>query len=251
MRIAAIVFLLANIALFAWQYQERVAADARAAVSHQPLPSNATPLKLLSELPELPPLKTPGPEADSPPVTAEVQADVTGADVCINAGPLSDSAARDRLRDWLRSYTAALYMRVETVRKGQFFWVYLEPSVDGSAEQHLAELHDRGVQDTLVIRRGELKNAISLGLFRSQDSVNRRLAELTDKGYQPVVVPKFETTDQFWISARLAEQYTELPAVPTEVIAAAHIEAVDCAHMRTGNAEARTTHRPLVEGLTN
>ena len=258
MKIFAIALLLVNIGLLAWQYQTHVQTLAKATVAHEPLPSDAAPIKLVSELPALPAQRTARDAALPPAVTAEVQADVVAADLCVDIGPFGDANARDQVRDWLHDFVAATYMRVETVRKRQFFWVYLEPSSDRAARQNLAELRDRGIQDTLLIRRGDMKNSISLGFFRSQDSVNRRLAELNEKGYKPVVVPRFETSDLYWLSARLAEQYTQAPEVPDTLLgSSAKQKTIACEAMQTDGkdtaAPAAQTNadRPMVEGLTD
>ena len=258
MKIFAIALLLVNIGLVAWQYQTHVQTLAKATVAHEPLPNDAAPIKLVSELPTLPAQRTARDAALPPAVTAEVQADVVAADLCVDIGPFGDANARDQVRDWLHDYVAATYMRVETVRKRQFFWVYLEPSSDRAARQNLAELRDRGIQDTLLIRRGDMKNSISLGFFRSQDSVNRRLAELNEKGYKPVVVPRFETSDLYWLSARLAEQYTQAPEVPDTLLgSSAKQKTIACEAMQTDGkdtaapATQANADRPMVEGLTD
>lgn len=258
MKILAIALLLTNLGLVAWQYQTHVRTLAQASVEHEPLPTAAAPLKLISELPALPELRVARNTAAPPAVTADVKSDVIAADLCIDVGPFGDAPARDAVRDWLHDYVAATYMRVETVRKRQFFWVYLEPSSDSAAQKNLAELHDRGIQDTLLIRRGDMKNSISLGFFRSQDSVNRRLAELNEKGYKPVVVPRFETSDLYWLSARLAEQYLEAPEVPANLLgSSAKQKTIACEAMTTDghdhvtpSIEAQAT-KPMVEGLTD
>ena len=255
MKIFAILLLLANVGLLAWQYQRHVQTLARSQVVHEPLPSDAAPIKLLAELPTLPPLRQTPTSAVAPAVTAEVQADVVAADLCVNVGPFADAASRDEVRDWLHDYVAATYLRVETVRKRQFFWVYLEPSSDSAAQRNLAELHDRGIQDTLLIRRGDLKNSISLGFFRSQDSVNRRLAELNEQGYKPVVVPRFETSDLYWLAARLAERYVEVPEIPATLLGgSAKQKTIVCRDMRTTDSESKAATleaKPMVEGLTD
>jgi hypothetical protein len=257
MKILAILLLLVNVGLVAWQYQTHVQTLAKATVVHEPLPSDAATIKLISELPALPEQRVKH-SAPPPPVTAEVQADVVAADLCVDVGPFGDISARDQVRSWLHEYVAATYMRVETVRKRQFFWVYLEPSSDSAAQKNLADLHDRGIQDTLLIRRGDMKNSISLGFFRSQDSVNRRLAELNEKGYKPVVVPRFETSDLYWLSARLAEQYTEVPTIPAALLgSSAKQKTIACEVMKTDSGDAAAakveakTDKPLVEGLTD
>ena len=258
MKIFAIMLLVVNVGLLGWQYQRHVQTLARSQIVHEPPPSDAAPIKLVAELATLPALREALTAVVPPPVTAEVQPDVVAADLCIDVGPFGDGPSRDQVRDWLHDYVAATYMRVQTVRKRQFFWVYLEPSSDSAAQKNLAQLHDRGVQDTLLIRRGEMKNSISLGFFRSQDSVNRRLAELNEKGYKPVVVPRFETSDQYWLAARLAARYTLAPAIPTSLLGtSAKQNTIACAAMHTDDASANDSQRaskpvqPLVEGLTD
>ncbi|MBK8958608.1 MAG: SPOR domain-containing protein [Proteobacteria bacterium] len=258
MKYLAIALLLANVGLVAWQYQTHVRELAQSSVEHEPIPADAAPLKLISELPALPEPRVARNAAQPPAVTADVNTDVVAADLCMDIGPFGDVPSRDAVRDWLRDYAAATYMRVETVRKRQFFWVYLEPSSDSAAQKNLAELHDRGIHDTLLIRRGDMKNSISLGFFRSQDSVNRRLAELNEKGYKPVVVPRFETSDLYWLSARLAEQNAEAPEVPATLLGStAKQRTIACEAMATDGQDpaAATTEakadRPMVEGLTD
>lgn len=254
MKFIAVALLLLNLSLLTWQYRQHVATLAAEQRVQAPLPADAAPLKLLSELEALPAQRDAADGTASPAVSAEVKADVAAADVCLAVGPFGDAAARDRVRDWLRDYVAASYARVETVRMKQFFWVYMEPSSDAAAQQSLAELKQRGVTDTLLIRRGEMKNSISLGFFRSQDSVNRRLAELNEKGYRPVVVPRFETSELHWLSARLAANTPTPPAIPAALLgASARQKVIDCATLDS-EAEAATPAtppRPMVEGLTN
>ncbi len=256
MRTLAVLLLLVNISLITWQYREHIRTLASEYRVQPPPPKEAATLKLLAELESLP---APRDKADEPspppaPVAAEVQADVAPADVCLDVGPFGDAASRDQVRDWLRDYVAASYARRETVRKKQFFWVYLEPSTDAVAQQSLAELKERGVTDTLLIRRGQMKNSISLGFFRSQDSVNRRLAELNEKGYKPVVVPKFETSELYWLAVRLGQDTPEAPTIPDTLLgASAKQKAIACEDLVTQSApdSAGAPQGPLVEGLTN
>lgn len=255
MRALAVLLLVVNVGLITWQYREHIRTLASEYRVQPPPPENAATLKLLAELETLPaPRDRQEAEAPATPVAAEVQADVAPADVCLDVGPFGDAASRDQVRDWLRDYVAASYARRETVRKKQFFWVYMEPSTDPIAQQSLAELKERGITDTLLIRRGEMKNSISLGFFRSQDSVNRRLAELNEKGYKPVVVPRFETSELYWLAVRLGQDTPEVPTIPDALLgASAKQKPMDCADLVTDTVAdgPPTQSGPLVEGLTN
>ncbi len=229
MKMLVIFLLVLNIALLVWQYSTHVDELTREAVTSNPLPANAPSLTMISELDELPPLKEPAPKPDLATTEySEVHEHVKKSSLCLDIGPFAETAARDRLRDWLRDYIAVLTVRSVAVRKRQFFWVYLEPSSDATARRNLDDLIERGVTDYMLIRRGNLKNAISLGLFRSQDSVNRRLAELSEKGYTPVVVPRFETTDQYWITVQLAADHAEGLELPAALLGDAQSRTVTC-----------------------
>ena len=232
MRWLAVLLLSANAVLFAWLYQQRVQERTRAAMADGPLPPAAPMLRLLGELPEMPPPRAGAITPDTSPATAdtsEVLAHVAAADRCLSVGPFASIVARDRVRDWLRDYVAQIDTRTESTRERRFFWVYLEPTSDQEARARMDALQRRGVTDTLLIGRGDLRNAISLGLFRSQDSVNRRLAEMNEKGFRPVVVPQFETRETFWVDARLAEEFGDTLDIPDVLLEnAATAQAVDC-----------------------
>jgi hypothetical protein len=257
MKVLALILLVANCAVLGWQYQTRVAEQAAELARRQPLPADTPRLALLAELPQLPPAKQAGAQdVPTAPASAEVKADVVAADLCIDVGPFAVASARDKLRDWLRDYAARLAMRSVTVRTNQFFWIYLEPGSETAAHANLADLRERGVTDTMLIRRGEMKNAISLGLFRSQDSVNRRLAELNSKGYQPVVVPRYETSDEFWVAAQFAAAYAEPPILPANLLGAAGVATIDCAVLAATAAVSPSSASDaaagtIVEGLTD
>jgi hypothetical protein len=229
MKPLALVLLILNVAGLYWLYTDRVTEIVRQADTRAAIPADAPTLTLLAELDHIPPLKVPDPE--SGPVlnnAAEIFGEVVGTDLCVSIGPFADATARDEFRGWLRNYVAELKMRVEQVRERQFFWVYLEPTSAEDASRHIDDLQNRGFTDYMLIRRGNLKNAISLGLFRSQDSVNRRLAELSEKGYSPVVVPRFETSDRYWLIGRLGEAHQDSFDATDELPAGVTASPIGC-----------------------
>lgn len=216
-----IVLLIANVVLFAWRFNEHLHTQARATAAAPSLPADAPSLQLVSELPVLPPRREVEKTAGSEPLAAEttvvqavdlsteINSDAIASDTCVEIGPLADQQSVATVRNWLHTRTTIVHTRAETVRERRYFWIYLEPASPEQARKNLNDLAQRGVKDYMLIQRGGLKNAISLGLFRSQDSVNRRLAEMTEQGYKPVVVPQFETTENFWIRATMAAGFAD------------------------------------------
>lgn len=226
-RIAAVLLLLINAVLLFWLYSRHVEQITADHVTRPPLPADAPSLVLLREMAALPASKDPQPVPETPSFDA-VGDNAIAADRCLEVGPFGNIADSKPARDWLRDYVAAMTTRVESERQRQFFWIYLEPASEDAAQANLDSLAERGVTDYMLVRRGDLRNAISLGLFRSQDSVNRRLAELSEKGYKPVVVPRFEMIERYWVSVQLAEDYSEELDVPASLLGDAGVSEIPC-----------------------
>ena len=71
------------------------------------------------------------------------------------------------------------------------------------ARDIISDLKNKGVKDYRLISKGELQNTISLGLYSGHDSLNDRLGELKQQGYQPVVVPYADGKRVYWVDVRL------------------------------------------------
>lgn len=270
MKILALALVVANAAFFTWRYNEQVEAKIAAARPVAPLSGEVPSLTLVGELDELPPPRVPpktttpsrtspaAPDtlpaeqavtqavgdapADIPPAAASppVAAVGTGAPsgVCVHIGPFATPAEYDSFRRWLAPRTTRLTLTSTTTAKRQLFWVYLEPATAAQAQADIAELVRKGVNDYLLINRNGLGNAISLGVFSSQDAVNRRLAEMTRKGYKPLVIPRIETTEMYWLDAEFATGYENADAIPADVRGNSGIEAMDCTKLATAEANA-------------
>lgn len=238
MRWLVVLLLLGNVLAFGFQYNANLNAKTREFIAQKDtqLPAGTPTLTLISELRDIPSLRQVSDreeftaDAPDPEVAAstEINTEATSSEICIRTGPFKEGKAFKSFREWLRPRTKMMTSEVETTQTRRFFWVYLEASTEDDARTNLAELKRKGVKDYMLVREGDLKNAISLGLFRSQDSVTRRLEEMSEQGYKPVVVPKFEKTDQYWINASLAEGFEDVESVETELIDSAEILEVSC-----------------------
>jgi hypothetical protein len=179
-------------------------------------------LSLLGELPEAPPLRVTEPQPGDMPTPAgegdiaallpeitEAPAVVEGAAYsCFTYGPLPEERQAVWLGDWFRARRAEIRSRTSEDPGRRLFWVYLAPAETlQSAMQVVENLKQRGIRDYRLISKGDLGNAVSLGLFSSQEAVNARLQELKEKGFQPVVVPYSNVQRFYWIDVRV-------PAVP-------------------------------------
>lgn len=126
--------------------------------------------------------------------------------VCYTYGPIPNLKESRLLSEWLDE-RGILYNQRQTDEKGrQLFWVYLAPSESrASAVAAMNDLKEKGVKDMRLIREGDLSNAVSLGLFSSQASINRRLSEIKAKGYQSVVVPYSEGNKIHWFDVSVVK----------------------------------------------
>src|SRR3990172_5969149 len=129
------------------------------------------------------------------------------APMCFSFGPFPDEQQGKDLKAWFEERQVFVQQRPEQDKENQLFWIYLAPHDSlGGAMQAIEDLKKKGIKDYRLIGTGDLRHAISLGLFSSQASVNKRLNELKDKGYRPIVVPYREVNLIYWIDVKLVNQ---------------------------------------------
>ena len=104
------------------------------------------------------------------------------ADVCLEWGPLTDA---DRVRA-LSDLEPLALGKLLTQRRNETtmsFWVYLPVAPSrAEADRRVADLRARGLGDVAVVDAGPARNAVSLGLFQTEDAANNRLAEAQKLG---------------------------------------------------------------------
>ena len=157
------------------------------------------------------------PDISVPGISDEAQ---SSRELCFSYGPFPNDLQTKDLMTWFEGRQIAVQQRMEKEQEHQLFWIYLAPLVSrDSAIEAIEELKSKGVKDYRLIETGDLRNAISLGLFATQASVNKRLNELKDKGYQPIIVPYRDAKVIYWVDVKLAgqqnilnEMFSEYPA---------------------------------------
>ncbi len=72
------------------------------------------------------------------------------------------------------------------------YWVYLPPmKTKADVDQRVASLRARGVKDFYVVQEaGQWRNAISLGIFKSEDAARSMAAALAGRGVQGVALDR-------------------------------------------------------------
>ncbi|NKB37380.1 MAG: hypothetical protein GKR93_09470 [Gammaproteobacteria bacterium] len=245
-----IFLLLGNVLYFGWELDRQTRMDITPSTTLATRPASAKQLKFLEELDTLPALSSS--QIDMPLETLtnlqessvdlsesnsfllneenEDIADLSSYEstlldfvspeeltVCFTFGPIANENQATTLRNWFEKNAGRAYQRHTDEQGRQLFWVYLAPQE--SREEAMATIRtfqNKGVSDYRLIVKGNLQNAISMGLFSSQASVNKRLSELKKKGLKAVVVPYADGKRVYWIDAMLADDKTLLSRVLEE-----------------------------------
>lgn len=191
MRLAFLLLVLANVAFFAWS---RYYSPTEAAPDSSPLARQIQPDKLKivppGELPPAPPQKPAAP----PPV-------VSG---CLEWGSftLADYPRAEKVLEPL-----ALGSRLSSRRSEETagWWVFIPPrgSRQGAIRK-ASELKALGVEDYfIVVDEGESRWALSLGVYRSEEAAQARLAVLRAQGVRSALVAPRETVvPKVWLQVK-------------------------------------------------
>lgn len=170
MKALVAILVIANIALAAWGLlAQRSRSGTEAALMESQL--NADKVRIVRGEPE------PAPPAP-----------VRG-DACVEWGPFSAEELA-RARAALEPLALGNRLAVAPVSVTAGWWVYLPPQRSrDAAERKIAELKSFGVEESyLVPEKGDWENAISLGIFRSEEGAQRFLENLRVKGVRSAVV---------------------------------------------------------------
>ncbi len=173
-RLFFLILLIANSGFFAYHYLLREADEAAAQV---------TQLQLSPERIKL--LKTES--AGASPGTAAAPSPALAA--CVEWGSFAgaDMARADAAIAALGLSAAIVQRRVSEVTG---YWVHLPPlKTKAEVERKVGELKALGVADFYVVQdAGPWRNAVSLGLFKSEAAANAMLASLRGRGVRSSLI---------------------------------------------------------------
>lgn len=151
---------------------------------------------------------------------------------CYTFGPIEEQPLAVGVEDWFKSRRAGTNVRFTDESGSQLFWLYLAPDeVNSNAVEIIRDLQQKGIDDYRLVNKGNLRNAISLGLYSGQAAVNERLGDLEDKGYKPVIVPYLEGKRVFWVDVRLDVDPGALESVFKGYPARYNYVPIDCARL--------------------
>jgi hypothetical protein len=125
---------------------------------------------------------------------------------CLTVGPLAGDAPVDAIRDWLEGRGADAEVLTDERREVALYWIYFPPRASREAAiEEVMSLRGKGVSDVIVVPKGDMANAISLGVYSRPETRERRLSELKERGYQPKVAPRYRSKLATWIDVVVAD----------------------------------------------
>lgn len=177
MKIFFWLLVVANVILFAAMQMMGDSSN-----TQLPSPLLAEKITVVSQSAVGAPISVSAPAAVSAPASAPVVAPVVIGN-CFEWGEFA-GAELDRATASLKNLALGEKLSQHEVDRVIGYWVYIAPLKDKAATaQKLAQLKARGVTDYFVVQEaGEWFNAISLGLFKSQEAAQKFLQVLRSKG---------------------------------------------------------------------
>ena len=208
-RITVLLLLLANLAFFAWaRYLSPAGASSETYLLQQQLKPEAIHL-----------------------VPPQEAAALATRLACVEWGGFSADAVA-RAQETLGKLLPDVKYGQRQGEEASTWWVFVPAAASRqAAQQKVAELRKLGVSDLFIVQEEGFRNAISLGVFRSQEAARNRLEQLRASGVRSAQVgPREGQMELTWLqlqnlpadsNARLAELKRAQPGSDVKTCAAA------------------------------
>lgn len=161
--------------------------------------------------------------AEVPPPVAEPEP----ARFCSRIGPFKDDAAAAPVRDYLVERGGQVISEERTTQTRIGYWVLVPPQASRAAAREVAaQLKAQGLE-YWIIPNGELRNAISLGLFSGQDNADDFAEQMRGKGFDAEVRDKTRDSSQVWLDYQ-GDVYVPAEQIRSRAPEGVTIEERDC-----------------------
>lgn len=201
MRTLFLVLLLANLALYAWSRYGVPDNAAGAPLSRQIAPDK---LKVVAPA-NLPPVSAASKPAASAPASASATASAPAAALaCIEWGSFTVADA-PRAEQALEPLGLGARLAQRRSEEHAAWWVFIPAQANRQgALRKAAELKQLGVEDYFVVQEdGAQRWALSLGVFRTEEAAQARLAALRGQGVRSARVGARDTVvPKVWLQVK-------------------------------------------------
>lgn len=172
-----------------------------------------------------------GGERGAPPVAREELAALPRDSdaVCYTLGPLDNQDDISALGAWFEAQGSQATLRDDERREVVSTWVFMPPQESLEAAKALVEeMEAANIDDIYVIARGDMANAISLGLYSQNETLERRVAQLESRGFKPSVQPRYRTATASWFDVATSADQPMTVGVLSQIFPDLVIRQVAC-----------------------
>ena len=200
MKILFMFFAFLNVAFFTWQADIFSLRGHEGKTKELPQVKNVDTLVLIREAPKEKLAKLqdkPTPQAKPKPAPRPKSQAVQ---ICYALGPFDGISQAKPISEKLQDLGAFTFERLVTTESPMGYWVYL-PSFNSwnDAKDKVGDLEKKGIKDMFIVGRGKMKNAVSLGLYKSEDTAKERVSDIKKLGEAAKIQPQFQQLDTYWI----------------------------------------------------
>jgi len=137
-----------------------------------------------------------------------VPATSSGADLeCYVAAGLGTTSDADTVTAWLKERGADANPGFRDEEEVVNYQVYVPPLASRSAAKELiGRMKQAGLTDLVIMNKGDLRNAISLGLYKTEPTTQRRVSQVREMGYEAVYRPRFQARRLHFVDAEIADE---------------------------------------------
>ena len=120
--------------------------------------------------------------------------------LCFSTGPFKEKARALEVRDRYAANSIKSELKSSSAKTYLGTIVYLPGHASRQEALNTVEaLRQKGIQDFLIINEPGKSNAVSLGVFGSQENADRRMQEIRKLNYQVKSEPRYRQGNDYWL----------------------------------------------------
>ncbi len=148
---------------------------------------------------------------------------------CYTVGPLENEDDISALSAWFNAQGSQATLRDDERRETVSTWVFMGPMESReAADERVREMQAANIDDIYVIPRGDMANAISLGLYSQDETLKRRVSQLEERGFTASVLPRYRTVTASWFDVTASAARPMTVAVLDQIFPDLIIRQVAC-----------------------
>ncbi len=123
--------------------------------------------------------------------------------ICYVLGPFgSSNVVQEVLKRTINS-PAIVERRWSSPQQRPGYWVHIPPAGSSNEARSIVRiLNQAGISDVQLITSGEMRNAISLGIFSTMQNARKRQQEVTQQGFEVVIDEVKIRKRLYWLALR-------------------------------------------------